>query len=140
MNHVIIIGRLGRDPEMRYTQDGKPVCNFSVAVDGTRRDAPPTWLDITAWEKSAEVAQQYLRKGSQVAVEGRIDVRTYEKDGQSRKAWSIIANRIEFVGGRPAEEAPREAPQQRTSRQPSGRQAAEYSHGGGRGDVDDPPF
>ena len=98
MNVVNIIGRLGRDPELRYTQSGKAVCNLRLAVnDGKDREA--VWLDVVCWDKTAELVGQYKHKGDEIAVEGRLQVREYEdKDGNKRKATEIVANRVHFIG------------------------------------------
>jgi single-strand DNA-binding protein len=98
VNKVILIGRLGADPELRQTQSGKSVCNFSLATNERRggEDAVE-WHKITAWERQAELANQYLQKGRQVAVEGSIRTRSYEADGQTRYVTEIHAHRVEFI-------------------------------------------
>ena len=101
MNKAILIGRLGRDPELRHTQSGKAVCNFSVATDSGYGDNKQTdWHRITVWDKQAESCAQYLEKGRQVAVEGRISYRTYkDSDGNERHATEIVAFRVHFLAG-----------------------------------------
>lgn len=106
LNKVILIGRLGRDPEMRYMANGEAVCNFSVATseswkdkNGQRQEATE-WHNVTMYRKLAEIAGQYLRKGSQVYLEGRIQSRKYQgKDGIERTAYEIIANEMKMLGG-----------------------------------------
>jgi single-strand DNA-binding protein len=101
LNRVILIGRLTRDPELRYTTTGKPVVRFSLAVD--RQRAPQAerstdFIDIVAWEKLAETVHSYLTKGRLAAVQGRLQVRSYEaKDGQRRRAWEVVADQVSFL-------------------------------------------
>ena len=85
MNKVILIGNVGRDPEMRYTPSGQAVTSFSVATSyGKGDDKATEWFNCSAWGKQAELTNEYLRKGSQVYVEGRIRSREYEVDGKPR--------------------------------------------------------
>lgn len=99
MNVVSIIGRLGRDPESRKTGSGKSVANFTIAVDdGFGERKKTSWIPVVAWEKTAELAEQYLAKGSQVAVEGRLQQRSWQdKDGNNRSVLEIVANRLDFL-------------------------------------------
>lgn len=99
------VGRLGRDPEMRYTKDGKAVANFSIAVKKGRNEA--LWVDCVAWEKLAEIVANNLTKGREVGITGRLDSREWEKDGVKRKAWEIQVTDITFVG--PKGDAPEQA-------------------------------
>ncbi len=98
MNTVQLIGRLGADPELRHTQGGKAVCNLRMAIsNGRDRDA--TWLDVVCWDKTAELVSQYKRKGDEVAVEGRLQVREWrDKDGNNRKSVEVVAFRVHFIG------------------------------------------
>ena len=104
MNKVILVGRLGKDPEVRYTQSGKAVASFSLAVSRRVRnpqDGQPTadFIPIVAWEKLAEICGNNLIKGSQVLVEGRLQVRNYDaQDGSKRYVTEVIAQDIEFMG------------------------------------------
>jgi single-strand DNA-binding protein len=107
VNRVILVGRLGRDPETRYTGGGQAVANFSVATDESYRDRNgerqkrTEWHKIVVWGKQAEIAQQYLKKGSLVFIEGRIQSREWQdKEGQKRTAFEIIANNFRMLGGR----------------------------------------
>ena len=112
MNKVILTGRLTRDPEVRYTQSGIAVCTFTLAVDRryAKRDANdgrPTadFIPIVVWERLAEVCGNNLIKGSQVLVEGRMQVRSYDaQDGSKRYVTEVIANEVEFMGSRPQRE------------------------------------
>lgn len=103
MNKVFLIGNLTKDPEMRSTQSGVAVCNFSIAVNRRFRN-PQTeqqetdFLNIIAWRQLAELCSKYLAKGRKVAVTGSIQTRTYEaKDGSKRTAWDIVADEVEFL-------------------------------------------
>lgn len=106
MNICILIGRLVRDPELKITNSGKAVCSFSVAVDRGFKDQDGNkqtdFIDCVAWGKTAENLATYMSKGSQVAVDGRLQVRSYEaQDGSKRKAVEVVAERIEFIGSKP---------------------------------------
>src|ERR1700677_3753625 len=101
VNKVILVGRLGRDPETRYTGSGQAVANFSLATDETYKDKSgerqkrTEWHKIVVWGKQAEIAQQYLKKGSLVFVEGRIQSREWqEKEGQKRTRCEIAATNL----------------------------------------------
>jgi single-strand DNA-binding protein len=107
VNKVILVGRLGRDPETRFTGGGQAVANFSLATDETYKDKNgerqkrTEWHKITVWGKQAEIAQQYLKKGSLVYVEGRIQTREWQdKEGQKRTSYDIVANNFRMLGGR----------------------------------------
>jgi len=107
VNKVILVGRLGRDPETRYTGGGQAVANFSVATDETYKDRNgerqkrTEWHRITVWGKQAEIAQQYLKKGALVYIEGRIQTREWQdKEGQKRTSFDIVANNFRMLGGR----------------------------------------
>ena len=98
MNKVIIVGRLTRDPEVRYTQTGKAVASFSVAVDtGFGESKRTDFVPVVVWEKLAEVCGNNLTKGRRVLVEGRLQIRDYEKDGQKRRAADVVAQNVEFL-------------------------------------------
>lgn len=100
MNHVVLIGRMAQDPEVRYTQSGKAVASFSLAVD--RRGEGTDFISIVAWEKLAEVVGNNLAKGRKVALEGRLSVRSYEdKDGNKRRVTEVVATNVEFVDSKP---------------------------------------
>ena len=107
LNKAILIGRLGRDPEVRYMPNGEAVCNFSIATSETwndrqtgQRQERTEWHNITLYRRLAEVAGQYLKKGSQVYIEGRIQSRKYTgKDGIERTAYEIIGSEMKMLGG-----------------------------------------
>lgn len=99
MNKVILIGRLVADPELRHTQSGTAVCRYRLAVDRpVKKEGQQNvdFLNCMAWNKNAEFASRYLRKGTKIAVEGRIQTRNYEKDGVKRYIFEIIIDRHEF--------------------------------------------
>ena len=107
VNKVILVGRLGRDPEIRYTTGGQAVANFSMATDESYKDRNgerqkrTEWHKIVAWRKLAEFSQQYLKKGSMIYVEGKIQSREWQdKEGQKRTTVEIVASDFRFVGGR----------------------------------------
>ncbi len=107
VNKVILVGRLGRDPETRYTSSGQAVCNFSMAPDESFKDRSgerqkrTEWHKIVVWGKQAEIAQQYLKKGSLIFLEGRIQSRQWDdKEGQKRTSFEIVANRFQMLGAR----------------------------------------
>jgi single-strand DNA-binding protein len=107
VNKVILVGRLGRDPETRFTGAGQAVANFSVATDESyksrsgERQKHTEWHKIVVWGKQAEIAQQYLKKGSLVFIEGRIQTREWQdKEGQKRTSFEIVATNFRMLGGR----------------------------------------
>ena len=104
MNKVILVGRLAKDPELRTTTNGTSVCSFPIAVDRRfKRDGQPTadFFNITAWGKQGEVISQYLSKGRQIALSGRIQNRSYTaKDGTKRYVTDIILEEFDFIGSR----------------------------------------
>ena len=104
VNKVILIGNIGRDPEVRQTTGGMSVANFSVATTYKRKDADPEteWHSITAYGRTAEVAGQYLKKGSPVFIEGRLHTRKWQaKDGTNRQAMEIVVESLQMLGAKP---------------------------------------
>jgi len=107
INKAIIIGRLGQDPEVRYTADGTAVATFSVATSenwtdkasGEKRERTE-WHRIVAWRRLGEICGEYLAKGRQVYVEGRLQTRSWEKDGVTRYTTEIVASDVQFLGSR----------------------------------------
>ena len=98
MNHVILIGRLTRDPEVKYTPNGVAVCNFTLAVDRAfSKDKEADFIPITVWGKIGEACGNNLGKGRLVAVSGRLQIRTYEKDGQNRRIAEVVASEVKFL-------------------------------------------
>lgn len=111
LNKVMIIGHLGRDPEMRYTPSGRPVTTFSVATsrswntsDGERR-SETEWFNVVAWGSLAEICKQYLNKGQQVYIEGRLQTRRWEDDeGNRRTTVEVVAKEMVMLGERKKKE------------------------------------
>lgn len=106
LNRIILIGRLTRDPELRYTPNGHPVASFTLAIDRPRQNAQgekeADFIDIVAWQKLAETCANYLGKGRLVAIEGRLQIRSYEtNDGQKRKAAEVIASNMRILDRHP---------------------------------------
>ena len=101
MNKVILIGRLVKDPEMRYTQSGKGVCSFVLAVDrrfSKEGQQTADFIPIVAWSKLAEIVGDNLTKGRRISVEGRMQVRNYDaQDGTKRYVTEVIADEVEFL-------------------------------------------
>jgi len=100
LNIAIVMGRLGRDPELRYTAGGTSVCKFSVAVDSVYKGEKQTdWFNIVCFGKTADNCGQYLQKGREVLIDGSIKIRSYEdKDGNKKYITEILANRVQFLG------------------------------------------
>ncbi len=111
-NRIILVGNLGRDPELRYTTQGTPVCSFTMATNERRRDKAgenqdvTTWFRVTLWGRQAETASQYLTKGRPIYVEGRLRVEEWnDKDGRSRYTLEVHATDMQFIGTRNEEAA-----------------------------------
>ena len=102
VNNCMFIGRLGRDPETRYTQSGKAVASFSLACSEKRGGEESTeWVNVVAWEKLAEIAGQYLTKGSLVFISGRMQTRKWQdKEGGTRYTTEIVAREMKMLDGR----------------------------------------
>ena len=108
INKAIVVGNLGRDPEMRYTQDGQAVANFSVATterwndrQTNERREQTEWHRVVCFRRLAEICGEYLHKGSQVYIEGRLQTRSWEgQDGQTRYTTEIVAREMKMLGGR----------------------------------------
>jgi single-strand DNA-binding protein len=142
INSVVLVGRMGTDPELRYAQTGTPIAKFRLAVSRPRRSDSPEeetdWLNIVCFGKTAEFVGQYLDKGSLVGIEGRIQTRQYDQDGRQMWWTEIAANNVQAlesrqeaerrrgqqggVGGAPRQpqqaQPPRQAPQQRPAQAP----------------------
>jgi single-strand DNA-binding protein len=111
-NKIILVGNLGRDPELRYTPQGTPVCSFSLATNERRRDRNTgennditTWFRVTLWGRQAETASQYLQRGRPVYIEGRLRVEEWtDRDGKPRHTLEVHATDMQFIGGGRGEE------------------------------------
>jgi len=102
-NRVILVGNLTRDPEMRYTQSGKGVAKFTLAVNNPRNKEETTYVDIVAWDKLGETCNTYLKKGASTLVEGRLVIRSYDdKDGNKRKATEVVIDNMQMLSSRGA--------------------------------------
>lgn len=106
VNKVILLGRLGQDPELKYTPGGSPVCNFSLATTESWTDKAGAkqekteWHRVVVWGKLAELCNQYLSKGRQAFLEGRLQTRSWDdKDGNKRYTTEILASTVQFIGG-----------------------------------------
>ena len=137
VNKVILIGNLGRDPEVRYTQSGTAVANFTMATTDTWQDPAgekkerTEWHRIVVWGKQAEVVGEYLRKGRPVYVEGSLQTREWtDREGQKRYTTEVRAQRIQFLG----------RPDERAAASPAGPPAEEAAEPAGGYAEDDIPF
>lgn len=123
LNRVMLIGRLGKDPEIRYTQSGTAVCNFSIATSEQwtdkatgQKQEKTEWTNCVSFGKQAETLEKYLSKGSQVYIEGRLQTDTYEKDGQTHYSTKVVVGNFVFMGGK--DEQKQERPAKQEHRQP----------------------
>ena len=120
MNKVILVGRLAQDPEVRYTQSGKAVASFSLAVSrygGGAQNDTTDFIPIVAWEKLAEICGNNLTKGRRILVEGRLQIRSYEgNDGQKRRISEVVAQNIEFLEAKSGAPAPMDRPSSTSSK------------------------
>lgn len=156
VNKAIILGHLGRDPELKYLQSGQPVCNLNIATSRrytnkqNEQVEETEWHRVTVWGKQAEHCNNFLTKGRQVYVEGYLKTSSYDKDGQKHYTTSIVADTVQFIGGAPGGE--RQEGGQREQRQQSGHQGQQqpgassgaddfpYPGAGGGSNDDDIPF
>src|SRR5512136_865033 len=105
-NRVILLGNLTRDPELRYLQSGMAVADIGLAVNDKRKNAQGEWVeettfvDVTVWGRTAEVAGEYLTKGSPVFIEGRLKLDTWETDGQKRSKLKVVCDKMQLIGSR----------------------------------------
>lgn len=105
LNKVILIGNLTRDPELRYTPNGTPVASFGIAVNRRFKDREDvTYVNIVVWSKLAELCGDFISKGSPVAIDGRLQSRSWEtEDGGKRSVLEVVAENVQFLGRKPAE-------------------------------------
>jgi single-strand DNA-binding protein len=107
LNKVMLIGRLGKDPELKYTEKGTAYCNFSIATDESYKDENGNkvdrteWHNIVTWRKLAEICQQYLKKGSKIYCEGKLQTDSYEKDGVKRYSTKIVMTDMAMLDSKP---------------------------------------
>lgn len=121
VNKVILIGNLGGDPELRFTQGGTPVANFSIATNEAwtsregNREERTEWHHIVVWGKTAELCNQFLSKGRSVYIEGRLQTREWtDKDGHNRRSTEVVAQQVIFLGSR-GEGSPKDIPEEPSS-------------------------
>lgn len=138
VNKAIILGHLGRDPELKYMQSGQPVCKLNIATSRkyTNKNNEPVeeteWHRVSVWGKQAEHCNNFLTKGRQVYVEGRLRTSSYDKDGQKHYTTEIVADTVQFIGGRDGAGGGAEGGER--SGRPAGRAPA--SGGGGQPEPD----
>ncbi len=155
VNKVILVGNLGKDPEVRHLENGTPVCSFSLATSETYKDRTTgerktntEWHNIVLWRGLAEVAEKYLHKGDQVYIEGKLVTRSWEKDNVTRYTTEIVGNNMTMLSNRNQQggdagnqggySAPAAAPsQQQAAAQPANPEAVEAQN---NPELDDLPF
>ena len=153
LNKVMLIGNLGRDPEIRYSQQGMAMVNFSIATTerwtdkntGDRQERTE-WHRIVVFGKQAETCEKYLSKGSSIYIEGRLQTRSWEKDGQTNYTTEVVATNFQFLGGRSDNQSQGGGGYQQNSTQPQNNQYQQPTNpgmtGGGQQPIpdDDIPF
>ena len=155
-NRVILVGNLTRDPELRYTPSGTPVCDIGLAVNDRRKNPNGEWVeettfvDVTLWARTAEVASEYLGKGSQVLIEGRLKLDSWETDGQKRSKLKVVGERLQMLGaprggggggggGRPMPDESEYSQEGDSHSAPSGHASSSRGAPGGRSGAKAPP-
>ncbi|TDI92780.1 MAG: single-stranded DNA-binding protein [Chloroflexi bacterium] len=145
LNQILLIGRAGTDPEMRYTPSGTPVTNFRLAVSNNRRDQNGEWIEdtewftVTAWERQAEAVNQYLAKGRRVFVDGRLSTRQYTSNsGEARTSLEIRAFKVVFLDSPGGEQTAADAPPDSQSYSPGPSGPSGPSEPSGTSDSDAP--
>src|SRR5450756_3160324 len=139
VNKVILIGRLGKDPETRYMTSGEAVTNCTLATSENWKDKSgekqekTEWHNLVFYRRLAEIAGEYLKKGSQVYIEGRIEYREYEKDGQKRYTTDIVASEMKMLGSRQGAGDPSDRDSASTSERPPRPSGGTSGGGGGSG-------
>lgn len=139
-NKILIVGNLGRDPELRYTPQGDPICSFSLATNEKRKDKSgelqdrTTWFKVTLWGKKAEAAAQYLTKGRPVYIEGRLRLEEWtDREGKARTTLEVNATEMQFIGGNKQDDEVPKAKATSASGQVDPTPPPDF-------DPDDPPF
>lgn len=146
VNKVILIGRLGKDPEVRNLESGVSVANFTMATSETYRDRTTgekkevtEWHNIVLWRGLAEVAQKYLHKGDMVYIEGKLRTRSWEKEGVTRYITEVVGDNMTMLGGRSSGGSGNYQPQEYGSSRPA-EKSSDSGYGGGADVTDDLPF
>lgn len=139
-NRVVLMGNLTRDPEIRYLQSGTAVSDIGVAVNDKRKNASGEWVeevtfvDVTLWGRTAEVASEYLSKGSPIFIDGRLKLDSWEtQDGQKRSKLKVVAERMQLIGGRGQGGSEGGGPR------PAAKQDSQYSQAAPPDDFNDAP-
>lgn len=116
LNRVTLLGHLGKDPELKYTSSGTPVARLQIATSERFKDKDsqwkdrPEWHNVIAWSKLAEIAGEHLKKGAKVYVEGRLETRSWDKDGEKRYTTSVVASELIFFSERGSSSTPAARP------------------------------
>ncbi|MGF7108199.1 single-stranded DNA-binding protein [Treponema pedis] len=137
INHVVLVGRLTRDAELRYTSSGIAVCNFAIAVNRRRKNGDEwseetSFFDVVLWGRQGESLNQYLIKGKQVAIDGELRQNRWEQDGQTRSRIEIVANNLQLLGGGQGGQVPQgQQIRQGTAPQQAGYGNQQYQTGAG---------
>lgn len=115
-NKIILVGNLGKDPELRYTPNGDAVCSFTLATnEKVKGESVSTWFKVTLWRKTAEAAAKYLERGSSVYIEGRLQIEEWtDKDGKNRYTLAVNGTDMQFIGGPSQVSTERSEPAQQT--------------------------
>lgn len=144
VNKVILVGRVGRDPEVRYTQNGDAICNITVATSESWKDKQSgekkeitEWSRVVLYRKLGEIAGQYLKKGSQVYIEGKLQTRSWDKDGQKHYATEIIADVMQMIGAKMVDDEQQEEQKHRTRPQPQAQRQPQRQQRDSFDDMDD---
>ncbi|MDR1506899.1 MAG: single-stranded DNA-binding protein [Treponema sp.] len=145
LNHVVLIGRLTRDAELKYTANGQAVCKFSIAVNRRKKSGDqwvdePNFFDIVLWGRQGESLNQYLVKGKMVGVDGELRQDRWEQDGQNRSKVEIVANNVQLLGGSAGGSSFGGASSPGPARQEQGVPPAGGTPAGGDDFTDDVPF
>jgi single-strand DNA-binding protein len=142
INRVVLVGNLTKDPELRHTPSGTAVCKLRIAVNTRQKDQAsgewgdkPNYFDVTVWGNQGESCAQYLSKGRPVGIDGRLDWREWEQEGQKRQAVEIIADSVQFLGSRGDSEGGQYIPSSDVSADQS-----DFVRAGASGGDDDIPF
>jgi single-strand DNA-binding protein len=139
VNKVILIGNLGADPELKYTPTSRPLCNLRIATTEVYKDKSgqrqekTEWHRVTVWGDQAENCSKYLSKGRSVYVEGRLQTRSYDKDGQKHYATDVVADRVVFLGSGGGGASGGEAGARRGAGGPGAGRSGGWGEGGGGG-------
>ena len=110
MNNIVLVGRTTRDPELKFGQSGKAFCKFTLAVNRAYKKDEVDFINCTAFNKTAELIGEYVRKGNKCGVQGTLQMQRYEKDGEKRTSYEVIVNQIEFLENNKNNQEQKQAP------------------------------